>query len=238
MSWRCADVRRARCRILLCGPRLRDLPLDDRVHGCDAVPSDPRKKNGFAFCGAETLALISPRTRLDHINSPANPTGGITPKAEIDALVPGSPGKVPEVAMAVRRDARHHDLGGALTSRSLRCRRSAAADLLDGRPDLRHDRLAPRAGRSGRATLRDAARKLAVNSHSCVNAATQWAGVAALKGRRIASREMMAASRYAPELVIEGLNQLRAFPASSPRAPYAFQRFQSGWKARTGLGPS
>ena len=30
--------------------------------------------------------------------------------------------------------------------------------------------------------LYDAARKLAVNSHSCVNAATQWAGIAALDG--------------------------------------------------------
>ena len=36
--------------------------------------------------------------------------------------------------------------------------------------------------------LYDLARKLAVNAHSCVNAATQWAGIAALDGPQIAWR--------------------------------------------------
>ena len=35
------------------------------------------------------LAKITPRTRLIIINSPANPTGGVVPKAELDRLVAG-----------------------------------------------------------------------------------------------------------------------------------------------------
>ena len=35
------------------------------------------------------LALITPRTRLLIINSPANPTGGVVPKSELDRLVAG-----------------------------------------------------------------------------------------------------------------------------------------------------
>ena len=55
--------------------------------GATPVPIPVREANGFAFSAEETLALITPRTRLIIVNSPANPTGGVTPKAEVDRLV-------------------------------------------------------------------------------------------------------------------------------------------------------
>ena len=51
-----------------------------------------REENGFAFSAEETLALITPQTRLLILNSPANPTGGVTPRAEVDKLVEGPRG--------------------------------------------------------------------------------------------------------------------------------------------------
>src|SRR3954454_22218284 len=57
--------------------------------GAKPVPVPIREENGFAFSAAETLALITPKTRLLILNSPANPTGGWTPMAEIYALVAG-----------------------------------------------------------------------------------------------------------------------------------------------------
>ena len=57
--------------------------------GARPVPVPIREENGFAFSAEETLALITPQTRLIILNSPANPTGGVTPKAEIDKLVAG-----------------------------------------------------------------------------------------------------------------------------------------------------
>ncbi|MFL5131643.1 MAG: pyridoxal phosphate-dependent aminotransferase, partial [Microvirga sp.] len=57
--------------------------------GATPVPVPIREANGFAFSAAETLSLITPRTRLLILNSPANPTGGVTPRVEIDALVAG-----------------------------------------------------------------------------------------------------------------------------------------------------
>src|SRR6516162_793622 len=57
--------------------------------GATPIPVPIREENGFAFSAQETLRLITPRTRLLIVNSPANPTGGVTPKAEIDALVAG-----------------------------------------------------------------------------------------------------------------------------------------------------
>jgi aspartate aminotransferase len=73
------------------------------------VPVPMREENGFAFSAEETLSLITPQTRLLILNSPANPTGGVTPRAEIDALVKGL-AAYPARRDPVRRDLRRHDL--------------------------------------------------------------------------------------------------------------------------------
>ena len=57
--------------------------------GATPIPVPIREENGFAFSAEETLALITPHTRLLILNSPANPTGGVTPRAEIEKLVKG-----------------------------------------------------------------------------------------------------------------------------------------------------
>src|SRR5918996_1747468 len=57
--------------------------------GATPIPVPIREANGFAFSAEETLALITPRTRLLILNSPANPTGGVTGKREVDKLVAG-----------------------------------------------------------------------------------------------------------------------------------------------------
>ncbi len=57
--------------------------------GARPVPAPMREENAFAFSAEETLALMTPRTRLVILNSPANPTGGVTPAEEIDKLVAG-----------------------------------------------------------------------------------------------------------------------------------------------------
>src|SRR4051812_3798660 len=57
--------------------------------GATPVPVPIREENGFAFSAEETLKLITPKTRLLILNSPANPTGGVTPKVEVDKLVTG-----------------------------------------------------------------------------------------------------------------------------------------------------
>jgi aspartate/methionine/tyrosine aminotransferase len=84
------------------------------------------------------------------------------------------------------------------------------------------------------ARLYDMARKLAVNSFSCVNAPTQWAGVAALNGPQDAPREMMKAFDQRRALVVEGLNRLPGVSCITPKgAFYAFPNVsRTGWKAK------
>ena len=83
-------------------------------------------------------------------------------------------------------------------------------------------------------TLYDAARKLAVNSYSCVNAPTQFAGLAALTGPQDAVRAMVAEFDARRAVVVEGLNRLPGVRAATPKgAFYAFPNISAtGWKAK------
>src|SRR6478672_6451113 len=146
------------------------------------VPIPVREENGFAFSAEETLKLITPRTRLLILNSPANPTGGVTPKAEVDKLVAGLE-KWPDVALMSDEIYDHMVYDGEthvclLSYPSIRDR----LILLNGWSKT----YAMTGWRLGYAVwpgkLYDYARKLAVNLHSCVNASAQYAGLAALKG--------------------------------------------------------
>src|SRR5262245_42838926 len=66
--------------------------------GAHAVPLPRHKKNGFASPADDLLPRVTPRTRLIIINSPANPTGGVTADEEMRKLVKGLE-KHPDVAV-------------------------------------------------------------------------------------------------------------------------------------------
>ncbi|MDP6885101.1 MAG: aminotransferase class I/II-fold pyridoxal phosphate-dependent enzyme, partial [Rhodospirillales bacterium] len=57
--------------------------------GAKAVPMPLHEKTGFSFSADEVLSQVTPATRLIILNSPANPTGGVVPRVEIDRLVEG-----------------------------------------------------------------------------------------------------------------------------------------------------
>jgi aspartate/methionine/tyrosine aminotransferase len=69
-----------------------------KYSGATPVPIALSEDKDFAFDADTVLSQITPATRLIIINSPANPTGGVTPKAEIDKLVAGL-AKHPDVAI-------------------------------------------------------------------------------------------------------------------------------------------
>ena len=82
--------------------------------------------------------------------------------------------------------------------------------------------------------LYENARKLAVNSHSCVNAAAQWAGLAALTGPQDAVAMMLAEFDRRRKAVVKGLNALPNVSCVVPKgAFYAFPNVsKTGWKAK------
>jgi aspartate aminotransferase len=202
--------------------------------GATPIPVPVREENAFAFSAEETLKLITPKTRLLILNSPANPTGGVTPKAEVDKLVAGLE-KFPDVAVMSDEiyDQMTYD-GEAhvclLSYPSIRER----LILLNGWSKT----YAMTGWRLGYSVwpgkLYDYARKLAVNSYSCVNAPTQFAGLAALTGPQDDVAKMVAAFDARRKVVVEGLNKLPGVSCATPKgAFYAFPNVKrTGWKAK------
>src|SRR5579875_3800247 len=198
--------------------------------GAEILYPDP----GFAFSADETLSLITPKTRLVILNSPANPTGGVTPRPEVDKLVAGL-ARWPDVAILSDEIYDHMVYDGAqhvclLAYQEIRDR----LILLNGWSKT----YAMTGWRLGYAVwpgkLYDYARKLAVNLYSCVNAATQYAGLAALTGPQDAVAEMVAEFDRRRRVVVEGLNELPGISCATPKgAFYAFPNIsRTGWKAK------
>jgi aspartate aminotransferase len=202
--------------------------------GARPVPIPIREKNGFAFSAAETLALITPQTRLIILNSPANPTGGVTPKAEVDALVAGL-AKFPDIAIL------SDEIYGQMTYDGL------PHVSLFSYPEIR-DRVilldgwsktyAMTGWRMGYSVwpkpLYNNIRKLAVNAWSCVNASAQFAGLAALTGPQDSVGKMVAEFDERRKIVVAELNKLNGFSCIMPRgAFYAFPNIsKTGYKAK------
>jgi aspartate aminotransferase len=202
--------------------------------GARPIPVPIREENNFAFSAAETLGLVTPQTRLLILNSPTNPTGGVTPKAEVDKLVAGLE-RFPDVAIMSDEIYDHMLYDGEthvclLQYPSIRDR----LILLNGWSKT----YAMTGWRLGYAVwpgkLYDFARKLAVNLHSCVNAPAQYAGLAALTGPQDEVAKMVAEFDKRRKVVVEGLNRLPGISCATPKgAFYAFPNVKhAGWKAK------
>ncbi len=58
-----------------------------RFVGGTVVPVPIRESNGFALDPADLISKINARTRMVVLNSPANPTGGVTPRAALQEVL-------------------------------------------------------------------------------------------------------------------------------------------------------
>jgi len=202
--------------------------------GARPVPVPIREENDFAFSAEETLSLITDKTRLLILNSPANPTGGVTPRAEIEKLVAGLE-RFPDVAVMsdeiysqMTYDGMEHV--SLLGFPSLRDR----LILLDGWSKT----YAMTGWRMGFSLwpegLIDKARKLAVNAWSCVNAPAQFGALAALTGPQTAVADMVQEFDGRRKVTVDGLNAIEGISCRVPLgAFYAFPNIkQTGWKAK------
>ena len=194
-----------------------------RFSGATPVPIPLLEEKDFSFDAEEVLSQITPRTRLLIVNSPANPTGGAIPRAEMDRLVAGLAAH-PHVAV----------MSDEIYARM--CYDGAEHVSLTGYPEIA-DRLilldgwsktyAMTGWRLGYGvwpeSLIEGATRLSVNCHSCVNAATQFAGIAALQGPQEQVGTMMKAFDERRHVIVDGLNALPGVTCRMPGgAFYAF----------------
>ncbi len=206
-----------------------------RFSGATAVPLPLREADGFAFTADALLERVTPATRLIILNSPANPTGGVTPKHEIDRLVAGlqdHPDVVilsDEIYSCMLYDGRQHV--SLLQYPEIADR----VILLDGWSKT----YAMTGWRLGYAVWPahaiEAAVRLAINCHSCVNASAQFAGIAALEGPQDDVAKMMSAFAERRRLTLDRLNMIDGIRCVEPGgAFYAFPNITgTGLDSRT-----
>ncbi|MSQ31097.1 MAG: pyridoxal phosphate-dependent aminotransferase [Dehalococcoidia bacterium] len=203
--------------------------------GATPVPIELHESTGFSFDADEVLTHVTPRTRLIILNSPGNPTGGVIPAEQIERLIEGLQA-YPDCAI----------LSDEIYSRILYEEREHVSLL--AYPQIR-DRLividgwsktyAMTGWRIGYGIWPEAlfphAERLAVNSYSCVNAATQFAAIAALEGPQDDVARMLAAFDERRQLIVRGLNAIPGVRCADPGgAFYAFPNIKgTGLDSRT-----
>ena len=191
--------------------------------GSTPIPYDLTEDKDLKFSADKILSLITEKTRLLILINPNNPTGSFVEKSEIDKLAKGLE-KHPHVTI----------LSDEIYSRQ----------VFDGKemptffnyPELR-ERLIVLEGWSKAYSMTgwrlgwsfwpqnliEHVNKLLINSVSCVNAAAQYAGIAALDGPDDSIHQMMEKFTARRDMIYKGLNDLPGVECSLPGgAFYAF----------------
>ena len=193
--------------------------------GAKAVPINMLENKDFSINPEKILSLINNNTRLLILNNPNNPTGAFTEKNKIDQLAEGLK-KFPNVAI----------LSDEIYSRQ----------IYDGKkmptffnyPEL-YDRLIVLDGWSKAYAMTgwrlgwsvwpeklvEHVIKFCVNNHSCVNAAIQFGGIAALDGPDDSINFMMEKFTQRRKLIFDGLNDINGIECVMPGGGfYAFPK--------------
>ena len=206
-----------------------------RFSGATPVPIELHESSGFTFDPDQVLSQINERTRLIILNSPANPTGGVYTRDQVERLVAGLE-QWPDLVI----------LSDEIYSRILYEGLEHTSWL--NYPQLR-DRLIVLDGWSKTYAMTGwrlgfgvfppdlfpFAERLAINSYSCPNAATQYAAIEALDGPQEAVEIMTTAFDERRQVIVKELNDVPGVSCVNPLgAFYAFPNIsETGIDART-----
>ena len=189
--------------------------------GAKAVPIPLREAREFRLDVDELASLITPRTKLLIVNSPANPTGGVLDRDDIAAIARLAVDHdlivlADEIYSELLFEGEHVSLATmpGMVDRTI---------LLDGFSKT----YAMTGWRLGYGlmptTLVEAINRLMVNSVSCTSMAVQRAGLEALTGPQDSVVAMREAFRQRRDLMVAGLNAIPGISCVLPKgAFYAF----------------
>ena len=195
--------------------------------GARTVSLPHRMENNFSFDADELISLITDKTKLIILNSPANPTGGVVSEIELTKL-----------AEALLKFPKVYILSDEIYSRI----------LFDNHKHLSpfkfkeiRDRVIVLDGWSKTYSMTGwrlgfgiypkkifgFAEKLAINSHSCVNSATQFAGIEALTGDQKPVDDMINEFQKRRNFLVSELNKIKNIKCKIPGgAFYVFPRIK------------
>ncbi len=186
-----------------------------------------RQENGFRFDLDEFRAGLGERTKLVILNSPANPTGGVLTPDDIAALAEILRDRPDVFVLSDEIYSRliYEEVPFASIASEEGLGPDGRTIILDGFSKT----YAMTGWRLGYGVmpepLAEEVTKLQVNSNSCTNAATQYAGLEALAGPQDSVKRMLAEFRARRDLIVSGLNALPGVECVTPQgAFYAFPR--------------
>lgn len=186
--------------------------------GARPVPIPLSEAHDFRLDVDELRSLVTDRTRLIIFNSPANPTGGVLNRADLDAIA----------AIAIERDivvladeiygriiyeGEHHSIAAlpGMAERTI---------ILDGFSKT----FAMTGWRLGYAIVPPALvqpfSRLIINSVSCTSAFSQIAAVEALTGPQADVDAMVAEFHTRRDLVVDGLNAIPGIRCRRPQGAF------------------
>src|SRR4051794_6025895 len=195
-----------------------------RYVGATPMPYRITQEHDFRVDLDELENLLTPRTRLLIINSPANPTGGVFTRSDVERIAelvlrfPDLTVLADEIYGRIVHDGEHVSIASlpGLAERTI---------VLDGFSKT----YAMTGWRMGYAILPQALvdpfGKLIINSVSCVSSFSQVAAVEALTGPQHDVDAMVREFRARRDLVVEGLNRIPGIDCAVPAgAFYVFPR--------------
>ena len=193
-----------------------------------------RQSNDFRLDVDELRALVTPRTRLLIVNTPANPTGGVLTRSDCEAIA----------ALAVEKDL--FVLSDEIYSRLIYDGQHVSLYAMPGMPErtILMDGLSKAWAMCGwrlgfGAMPVEIAKKmdtLMINTSSCAAAFTQWAAVEAFESPEsdAAVHQMVAEFHERRDALVDGLSSIMGLTCHKPQgAFYVFPNIEAtGWSDR------
>lgn len=188
--------------------------------GGNAVSCPIRSSNAFSLDPDDVISRLTPKTRLVILNSPANPTGGVTPKDQLE-----------KVLAALKDYPNIWILSDEIYSRMLYDGEVHCSPMED--PDIRSRVIlldgwsktyAMTGWRMGfgvmRPDLAAQVAKLMVNSNSCTASFSQIAGIEALQGDQGAVDVMLEAFDRRRKRIVALLNDIPGVNCHLPKGAF------------------
>ena len=187
--------------------------------GGKAVPLPIREDLDWDFDPADLEKLLSPKTKLVILNSPANPTGGVMSKGTVERVLkalakyPDAMVLSDEIYSRIVYEGKHLSILSApgMKERTI---------LLDGFSKtwaMTGWRLGYGVGPKW---LIDAMAKLSTNDHSCVASFSQIAAIEALNGPQTSVTAMVKEFKKRRDVIVKGLNALPGVTCKTPKAAF------------------
>ncbi len=187
--------------------------------GGKPVPLPVREDLEWDFDTAEFEKLLTPKTKLVILNSPANPTGGVMSSWTMERVLQAL-AKFPDAMLLsdeiYSRIVYEGDHLSPLSAPDMKKR----TILLDGFSKtwaMTGWRLGYGVGPKW---LIDAIAKLSTNNHSCVSSFSQIAAIEALNGPQDCVTAMVQEFRKRRDVIVQGLNSLPGITCKTPKAAF------------------